>query len=99
MKPVLIFIAALLLSACTLGYKEIQQGNIIEPHKAQQVKAGMSKTRVMAIMGTPLLYNSFSPNRWEYVHLQRKGSGPIHKQKVIVNFVNNRVSTVRRYLS
>jgi len=58
----------LVLAACISPYRiEIQQGNYVSQDAIAQVKSGMSKEQVRAILGTPLLNDIFHANRWDYV--------------------------------
>lgn len=47
---------------------EIQQGNYISQEAMSQVKPGMTKDQVRAILGTPLINDVFHVDRWDYVY-------------------------------
>lgn len=77
--PKYIFIIALIAINSLLGacnnlqfpgvYKiTIEQGNVVTQEMVDQLKPGMSKDQVEYIMGSPLLKDSFNPERWDYVY-------------------------------
>lgn len=96
-------VAAGLLSACSstpssLGsslapYKiEIVQGNVVTREQSQMLRAGMTRTQVAEILGTPLLASVFHGNRWDYVFtLQRQGQ-KVLQRRFTVFFDNDLVA-------
>lgn len=52
---------------------DVIQGNFVSREMADELKPGMTKAQVQAIMGTPLLDTVFNQNRWEYVFSLRQG--------------------------
>ncbi len=57
-----------MLAACISPYRiEIQQGNYISRDAMSQVKPGMTKEQVRAIIGTPLINDIFHADRWDYI--------------------------------
>lgn|GEM_PF-1095935 len=52
---------------------DVIQGNFVSREMAEELKPGMTKEQVQAIMGTPLLKTVFNQNRWEYVFSLRQG--------------------------
>ena len=84
-----ILCAALLLNGCVLfhGYAPpLQQGNYLSVKQINKLRIGMSKTQVEAIMGTPILQNTFNDNQWDYVYTYAvQGHHGIIK-KVVINF-------------
>jgi outer membrane protein assembly factor BamE len=66
-------LGSIFLTGCI--YKmEIQQGNLVTLDQIDELAMGMSEQEVLAILGTPLLQDPFSPGRWDYVYqLQEKG--------------------------
>jgi len=47
---------------------DIQQGNLVTQEQVAKVKPGMSRLEVRNVLGTPLLQDVFSGNRWDYVY-------------------------------
>ena len=54
---------------------DVSQGNLISESMAAQLKKGMTREQVRAILGTPLLVDPFRANRWDYVFDFRRGDG------------------------
>ncbi len=52
---------------------DVIQGNFVSKEMAEELKPGMSKDEVRAILGTPLLQDIFHADRWEYVFSLRQG--------------------------
>lgn len=44
----------------------IAQGNYIEQKMIDQLEVGMTKRQVRFVMGTPLVEDTFNPDRWDY---------------------------------
>jgi outer membrane protein assembly factor BamE len=62
------------VSGCGILYKQpIYQGNLIEKAAADQLKAGMTKQQVQALLGTPSVADPFHHERWDYVATERDG--------------------------
>jgi outer membrane protein assembly factor BamE len=71
LKAFIIFITFCLLFGCKYFHiyqPRIQQGNIISKKAVSQLKIGMRPEAVLALMGTPLMVNTFDQNRWNYVY-------------------------------
>ena len=52
---------------------DVQQGNIITQEMVDQLRPGMTKSQVRFIMGTPLVSDSFNPQRWDYYYSLQPG--------------------------
>lgn len=66
----------------------ITQGNIINDDTVAQLRPGMSADQVLYLMGTPMLTNTFQPDRWDYVYTCKKGWRPRHQRHVTLLFMN-----------
>ncbi len=82
----LLLCAALPLAACSTAVQQhdltslfkpyridVVQGNFVSTEMAAQLKPGMSREQVRAILGTPLLQDLFHADRWDYVFSLRQG--------------------------
>ncbi|MCX2779561.1 outer membrane protein assembly factor BamE [Microbulbifer thermotolerans] len=81
-----------LLGACSL-FKfpgvhriEVQQGNIITQEMVDQLKPGMTRRQVRFVLGTPLLEDTFNPNRWDYINRIRNPDGEETQKRFTVYF-------------
>lgn len=98
----LLLLASALFSGCVLfhGYRApVQQGNVIKTAQLNQLHNGMSKNQVIAIMGTPILTNTFSDNRFNYVYTYQIERQRLHEKRVIVSFDHGRVNHVEKDLA
>jgi len=87
LKTITVITLSLLLTAC-LYRPNIQQGNVVTSDMVAQLKTGMTPEQVKYVMGTPMLVNTFDPNRWDYVYTFRKGSKAMTKQDITLHFSN-----------
>lgn len=88
-------VAVLALSACggrgitglVTPYKiDIVQGNVVTREQAQVLKAGMTRSEVRDVLGSPLLSSVFHADRWDYVFtFKRQGQEP-QQRKVSLFF-------------
>lgn len=89
--PSLLF-SILLMSGCTWlefpGVHKIgiQQGNIIKQEMVDKLKAGMSKSQVQFVMGTPLIVDSFNQTRWDYIYKYLSPTGVETEEQVTIFF-------------
>lgn len=64
----------------------IQQGNIIDQNKVDQLLPGMSKAQVRYLLGTPLIADSFDQGRWDYYYSRKDSRGNITQEQLTVRF-------------
>lgn len=98
----LVISLVLLCSACGTAlptvkpYKlDVQQGNVVTSKMLLQLRPGMTKSQVRFIMGTPLIQDSFHGNRWDYVYQMREGGKVTEQRRVILDFENELLKSVR----
>lgn len=73
---------------------DLPQGNYITRGMVQQIRPGMPRERVRAILGTPLLGHVFHADRWDYTFRFRHADGRTEQRNVTVRFRNGVVSEV-----
>lgn len=79
----------LAMAGCGIVYKpNIQQGNVLEQAKVDQLKPGMSKKQVLVLLGQPSIASPFAQDRWDYVTTQQKRGGKINKKDLTLYFAN-----------
>jgi outer membrane protein assembly factor BamE len=82
----------LLLNACSYlkfpgVYRiAVQQGNIIDQKKVDQLKMGMSRRQVQFVMGSPLMNDAFHEDRWDYIYQVRRGGETLRDRRFTVFF-------------
>jgi outer membrane protein assembly factor BamE len=94
-------LTAALAAALTFGgcvYRlDTQQGNLLDDDQVQQVEVGMTRSQVRFLLGTPMVSDPFSPDRWDYMYFYRYGrGGKVRKSHVVVFFDGDVVSRIDR---
>jgi outer membrane protein assembly factor BamE len=88
--------AAWILSGCVYR-PDIQQGNLLQIDDVEQVKAGMTRSQVRYLLGTPMVSDPFEPNRWDYVYTYQRGRDKkIDRSHFVVFFDGDKVSRVEK---
>ncbi|MCK5727260.1 MAG: outer membrane protein assembly factor BamE [Thiotrichaceae bacterium] len=95
-KTLLLMTLLLLLSSCAIYKLDIQQGNTISEQAIAELKQGMSKDQVKALLGTPLLADSFQNNRWDYVFYLNKAGKQVERKDLVLHFSDNQLSRIQR---
>jgi outer membrane protein assembly factor BamE len=81
-----------LASACVYRIN-IQQGNFLDQAAVNQVKAGMTRSQVRYLLGTPLVSDAFDKERWDYIYYLKKGrSRHVDSRRVTVYFDGEKVA-------
>ncbi len=75
---------------------DIQQGNAVDPEKVEQLQIGMNKEQVRFLMGTPLINDSFHPDRWDYVYHLIPDYGDTERRHVAVVFEGDKVTHIEK---
>lgn len=70
----------------------VQQGNIIDQKKVDQLEIGMTKRQVQYVMGTPLLNDVFHSDRWDYIYQLRRGDDTLRDRRFTVYFEDDKLS-------
>jgi len=100
-KPItLTFISLLLITVVGCSHVKfpsvykvaIQQGNIITQEMVDQLKPGMTERQVRYIMGTPLIQDTFNPNRWDYFYSTRPAKGETTQERISIFFKEGKLS-------
>jgi len=65
---------------------DIQQGNDVTQEMIAQLKPGMTKNQVAYVMGTPLIIDTFHPNRWDYLYSYHPGNGQREQRHITLHF-------------
>lgn len=72
-KALVLLLAAVLVSGCNFIYRQpVFQGNLLEKSNVEQLKPGMTRAQVVALLGTPPLADPFHKNRWDYAATERR---------------------------
>src|SRR5580704_1195713 len=72
----------------------VVQGNFVSAEAASQMKTGMTRDQVKALLGTPLLADMFHADRWDYIFYFKRGSTAVVQQRdFVVLFAGDRVAS------
>tara|TARA_B100000586_G_C19720505_1_gene265399 strand:- start:92 stop:433 length:342 start_codon:yes stop_codon:yes gene_type:complete len=85
-----IFLATLIiLSGCSFPktFKVIiNQGNLVDEEMLEKLEIGMTDSQVRYIMGTPLINDTFYPERWDYYTSITQGDEMFTETKITLYF-------------
>ncbi len=96
MNKLLIFIigcASVILASCSVEHIpgvyriDVQQGNVVTREMLMKLKPGMDKQQVRFILGSPLLVDTFQPDRWYYIYSFKPGNEH-REQRTIITWFN-----------
>ncbi|MFT7405001.1 outer membrane protein assembly factor BamE [Zhongshania sp.] len=71
----------------------IDQGNVITQEMVDKLKIGMTRSQVEYVMGTPLVRDTFSPDRWDYIYsLNDQNNEKQERHHLTAFFVDGKLS-------
>jgi outer membrane protein assembly factor BamE len=73
---------------------DVEQGNLVDQEMIEQLKLGMSRRQVRFIMGSPLVEDTFHPDRWDYPYVIRNGTTIIREAQVTIRFEGDRLVSI-----
>jgi outer membrane protein assembly factor BamE len=73
---------------------DIQQGNEVNQQMINKLKPGMSKSQVAYVMGTPLLIDTFHPDRWDYLYTFHPGNGKREQRRITLFFEQDELKNI-----
>lgn len=80
-------LATLLLSTACVYKQDIRQGNQFDEDAIAQVEAGITRSQVRFLLGTPIVADPFHANRWDYVFFHKDGkTGKVTQRRFEVYF-------------
>jgi outer membrane protein assembly factor BamE len=65
---------------------DVQQGNVINQDMLAQLEPRMDKKKVLFIMGTPIIEDTFHNERWDYLYTFRPGGGAVERRQITLFF-------------
>ncbi len=89
-------IVSIALSGCVYRLT-VQQGNLVDVEKVEQVAVGMTRNQVRFLLGTPLVDDAFNKDRWDYLYYVKPGRKPAtEKHWITVYFEDGKVARLDR---
>ena len=95
-----LWILSFLLGSCSsLNFPgvyrlEVPQGNLVDAEKVAQVQVGMEPRQVRYLLGTPLIVDTFNPQRWDYRYSILKNDSETVDHHLIILFEQGRVALI-----
>ena len=75
---------------------DVEQGNIVDDEKLDQVTEGMSKRQVKYLLGTPMLQDTFNQDRWDYYYSYETGKGRIDRELLTLYFTGDKLAKIEK---
>ena len=96
MRKLLIALSiAALLGGCGVIYKvDVYQGSLLEKKNVDQLKPGLTKRQVYALLGTPSVSDPFHAERWDYVATVSKRGGDTEVKNLVLTFDGDVLASV-----
>ncbi|MCG8668173.1 MAG: outer membrane protein assembly factor BamE [Pseudomonadales bacterium] len=73
---------------------DIGQGNIITTDMIEKLTVGMTKRQVEYVMGSAMIKDPFSPNRWDYIYNYETGRGTFVENQLTLYFEGDRLQRI-----
>ena len=85
---------AVLPTGCTPYRIDIQQGNVVTQEMLARLRPDMTRQQVRYVMGTPLVADTFHPERWDYFYNLDKAGSPDERRRITLVFEKDRLTRV-----
>jgi outer membrane protein assembly factor BamE len=83
------------LGGVVTPYKiDIIQGNFVSKEQLAAVTAGMPKSQVRDVLGSPLLTSVFHADRWDYVFSLRRQGQELQQRRITIFFKDDLVERI-----
>ena len=107
LRLITLLTSLIILSACsTLAvdvpfvYKiDIDQGNVIDQDMINQLRPNMTKRQVIYVLGSPLLIDPYSSNRWDYIYSVQPGGKDRLQDRIALFFADDNLVHVEGNLT
>ena len=90
------------LSGCEKGLLtihkiDVQQGNALKAEDVEKIKLGMNREQVLFVLASPLVVDSFHPDRWDYIYMLKPGYAPTQRSQLTLIFDRDKVIEMIRH--
>jgi len=76
---------------------DVQQGNALDAEMVDKVEIGMTQEQVQYVLGSPLITDSFHPDRWDYIYLFIPGYGEKERRQLTLIFDRGEVIEIDKH--
>ena len=73
---------------------DVQQGNVVTQDMLAQLSPQMDKKKVLFIMGSPIVQDTFNNTRWDYIYTFTPGGGRTERRLVTLYFVDDKLDHI-----
>ena len=94
LKVITLLLSVLVLSSCSiprLFQVVISQGNLVDQEMLDKLEIGMTESQVKFVMVSPLISDTFYPNRRDYFTSVTQGENSYTNQKITLYFKDNKL--------
>lgn len=85
---------AVLPTGCTPYRIDVQQGNVVTQEMLARLRPDMTRQQVRYVMGTPLVADTFHPERWDYFYNLDTPGSPGERRRITLVFEQDRLKRV-----
>lgn len=99
-RAAVLFILAILgsgvISGCSLSpYRmDVQQGNVVTQDMVAKLRPGMTRAQVRYVLGTPLVTDTFHPERWDYFYKFDRAGDPAEQRRLTLVFKEDQLDRI-----
>lgn len=88
--------ASLMAVACgSIVFKQdIQQGNVLDNEKVEELELGMTKRQVRVLLGSPSVSSPFHQDRWDYMNTYAARGGEPTKRVLTLEFEDGALASM-----
>ncbi len=76
---------------------DVQQGNALDIEMVDKIEVGMTQDQVQYVLGSPLITDSFHPDRWDYIYYFIPGYGEREKRQLTLIFDRGEVIEINKH--
>jgi len=89
-KLAFLVLTVAIASGCSAIYRQpVFEGNLLDKENVDQLKQGMTREQVVALLGTPTMADPFHYQRWDDVASARRGHHKTEVKDLTLWFENN----------
>jgi len=91
-----VMFVSLPMAACSISpYRiDIQQGNVVTQESISKLKPDMTRAQVKFVLGTPLVTDTFHPDRWDYFYKFDKAGNPREQRRLTLVFREDKLKQI-----
>lgn len=73
---------------------DVGQGNLITKDMVDKLRVGMTPRQVRYVMGSPMIDDTFHPDRWDYLYNLETGKGLLLENHLVLYFEGERLARI-----